>query len=118
MDGHWVPEVIFMQEPLWRNFFENIATVQFGHRVLATLVFFGVIILWITGMRQQLPAASRNGLHLLLAAALLQVTLGISTLLMHVPIVLAAAHQGGALLLLTAVIYTRNRMSGTAPAGK
>ena len=118
MDGRWVPEVIFMQEPLWRNFFENIATVQFGHRVLATLVFFGVIILWTTGMRQQLPAASRNGLHLLLAAALLQVTLGISTLLMHVPIVLAAAHQGGALLLLTAVIYTRNRMSGTAPAGK
>ena len=118
MDGRWVPEVIFMQEPLWRNFFENIATVQFGHRVLATLVFFGVIILWITGMRQQLPAASRNGLHLLLAAALLQVTLGISTLLMHVPIVLAVAHQGGALLLLTAVIYARNRMSGTAPAGK
>ena len=118
MDGRWVPEFIFMQQPLWRNFFENIATVQFDHRVLATLVFIGVIILWVTGMRQQLPAASRTGLHLVLAAALIQVTLGISTLLMHVPIVLAAAHQGGALLLLTAVIYARNRMTATAPAGK
>ena len=118
MDGRWVPEVIFMQQPLWRNFFENIATVQFDHRVLATLVFFGVITLWIIAMRQPLPAAARNSLHLLLAAALLQVTLGISTLLLHVPVVLAVAHQGGALLLLSAVIYARKRMAGTAPTGK
>ena len=111
MDGRWVPEVIFMQQPLWRNFFENIATVQFDHRLLATLVFFSVIALWFSGMRQSLPAGARAGLHLLLAAALLQVTLGISTLLLHVPIVLASAHQGGALLLLTAVIDVRNRMA-------
>jgi len=78
MDGHWVPEVIFMQEPLWRNFFENIATVQFSHRVLASLVFFSVVTLWIVSIRQPLPATVRNGLHGLLAAALLQVTLGIS----------------------------------------
>jgi len=112
MDGHWVPEVIFMQQPLWRNFFENIATVQFDHRVLATLVFFGVVILWVTGIRRSLSTAARNGLHLLLAAALLQVALGISTLLLHVPIALAAAHQGGALLLLTAAIYAYNRQKG------
>ena len=116
MDGRWVPEVIFMQEPLWRNFFENIATVQFDHRVLATLVFFSVIALWFAGMRQSLPVTVRNSLHMLLAAALLQVTLGISTLLLHVPIALAVAHQGGALLLLTTVIYARHRVMYTSHA--
>jgi heme A synthase len=49
-------------------------------------------------------------LHGLLAAALLQMTLGISTLLLHVPVRLAVMHQGGALLLLTVVIYARHRM--------
>jgi cytochrome c oxidase assembly protein subunit 15 len=110
MDGHWIPEVIFLQQPLWRNFFENIATVQFDHRVLATLVFFSVVALWLVAMRQPLSASARNGLHGLLAAALLQVTLGISTLLLHVPVSLAVMHQGGALLLLTVVIYARHRM--------
>ena len=110
MDGHWIPEVIFLQQPLWRNFFENIATVQFNHRVLATLVFFSVVALWLVAMRQSLPTSARNGLHGLLAVALLQVTLGISTLLLHVPVPLAVMHQGGALLLLTAVIYARHRM--------
>jgi cytochrome c oxidase assembly protein subunit 15 len=116
MDGHWVPEVILMQEPLWRNFFENIATVQFSHRVLATLVLFSIVTLWFVSIRPLLPVTVRNGLHGLLAAALLQVTLGISTLLLHVPIPLAVAHQGGALLLLTVVIYVRHRMMYTAPA--
>ena len=110
MDGHWIPEVIFLQQPLWRNFFENIATVQFNHRVLATLVFFSVVALWLVAMRQSLPTSARNGLHGLLAAVLLQMTLGISTLLLHVPVPLAVMHQGGALLLLTAVIYARHRM--------
>jgi cytochrome c oxidase assembly protein subunit 15 len=47
---------------------------------------------------------------LLLAAAVLQVTLGISTLLLHVPVTLAAAHQGGALVLLTAILFVNHRM--------
>ena len=116
MDGHWVPEVIFIQEPLWRNFFENIATVQFDHRVLAMLVFVSIVALWLVAMRQPLPATVRHGLHGLLLVALLQVSLGISTLLLHVPIPLAVAHQAGALLLLTVVIYVRHRMLYTAPA--
>jgi len=110
MGGRWVPDAIFIQEPLWRNFFENIATVQFTHRVLATLVFFSVISLWLLAQRRSLPAPVRTGMHLLLLAVLLQVTLGISTLLLHVPVPLGVAHQGGALLLLTVIIYVRQRM--------
>jgi cytochrome c oxidase assembly protein subunit 15 len=114
MNGHWVPEAIFMQTPLWRNFFENVATVQFEHRLLATLVFSSVILLWVAARRYSLPATVTTGLHLMLAAAVLQVSLGISTLLLHVPVALAAAHQAGALLLFTIVLYTQQRMSHSA----
>jgi cytochrome c oxidase assembly protein subunit 15 len=110
MDGHWVPEVILMQEPAWRNFFENIATVQFNHRVLAMLSFSGIVALWLLSLRHSLPVPVRIGLHCLLAAAALQVTLGISTLLLHVPVPLAATHQGGALVLLTALLFVNHRI--------
>jgi len=111
MDGRWIPQTIFVQEPLWRNFFENIATVQFDHRVLATLVFLGVIGTWLTSFRYLLMRPARIGLHLLVAAVLLQVTLGISTLLMHIPVPLAAMHQAGALLLFTAAIFLYHHMT-------
>jgi cytochrome c oxidase assembly protein subunit 15 len=52
-----------------------------------------------------------TGLHLMLAAAVLQVSLGISTLLLHVPVALAATHQAGALLLLTIMLYTHHRIA-------
>jgi cytochrome c oxidase assembly protein subunit 15 len=110
MDGHWIPEAIFMQAPAWRNFFENIATVQFDHRLLATLVFVGCVGFWLAARRYTLALSARIGVHALLAAALLQVTLGISTLLLHVPTPLAATHQAGALLLLTVVLVVNHRL--------
>ena len=35
MNGHFIPPEIFMIEPWYRNFFDNIATVQFDHRLIA-----------------------------------------------------------------------------------
>ena len=110
MDGHWVPQVIFMQQPLWRNFFENIATVQFDHRLLATLVFSCVCLLWLGTLRSRLDVQLRGGLHALMAAVLLQVSLGISTLLLYVPVPLASLHQAGAVLLLSVLVYLNQRM--------
>lgn len=103
MDGHLVPEAIFLFEPRWRNFFENIATVQFDHRVLATLVLIGGVTLWLAA--RSLPGALRRRAHLLLGMIGVQITLGISTLLLHVPIVLASLHQAGALVLFTLTLY-------------
>ena len=111
MDGRWIPQTLFIKEPLWRNFFENIATVQFDHRVLATLVFFGVVSIWLTSFSCLLTKPARTGMHLLMATAVLQVTLGISTLLLHVPVALAAMHQAGALLLLTAVLFLHHHLN-------
>ena len=103
MDGKLIPEVIFLLEPRWHNFFENIATVQFDHRLLAMLVLISGITLWVYA--RGLPAVLRRRAHLLLGMIGIQVTLGISTLLLHVPVALASAHQAGALVLLTLTLY-------------
>lgn len=109
MDGRLVPDGLFGLSPLWRNFFENIITVQFNHRVLAILVFLVITAFWLKAGKlaasNALPPLARTASHLLLIAVLLQLTLGISTLLLVVPIALAAAHQAGAILLLTASLF-------------
>lgn len=110
MDGRFIPAGYAQLEPFFRNWFENAAAVQFDHRLLAETTVASVIMLWLTARRAALPRAARLALHALLAIALLQVSLGISTLLLVVPIPLAAAHQAGAVLLLTAAIVLRHRL--------
>ena len=105
MNGRWIPENVLYMQPMWRNLFENIATVQFNHRWLAMIVALCVVSFVVVTWRRVPDPRLRIGLTALLIAVLLQVVLGISTLLMSVPISLAAAHQGGAVLLLTAMLY-------------
>ncbi|MDT8387264.1 MAG: COX15/CtaA family protein [Thiogranum sp.] len=111
MGDQWVPQGMWMLEPGWRNLFENITTVQFDHRLLATLTFFAVAVFWLYAVKQWrfVSPGARLGSHLLLLAAITQVSLGISTLLLHVPVALGAAHQAGALVLLTAVLFLYHR---------
>jgi cytochrome c oxidase assembly protein subunit 15 len=105
MNGHLVPPEIFMLEPWWRNFFWNMATVQFDHRAIAWLLAVLVPVLWWKlRTTDGLPSRARSGAHLLLALAALQISLGIATLLLVVPIPLAAAHQAGAVLLFAAAL--------------
>ena len=111
MGDHWIPPGLMALEPFWRNFFDNTTTVQFDHRLLATLVFASVLILWLATLRQPVSRQVRLGLHAMLAAAVLQVGLRISTLLLQVPVTLASMHQGGALLLLTTVMYLNHRVA-------
>jgi cytochrome c oxidase assembly protein subunit 15 len=82
--------------------------------VLAVATVSAVFLLWAAGLRADLPIPARIALHALLAVAVLQAALGISTLLLVVPIPLAAAHQAGAVLLLTAAIVFRHTLRGTA----
>jgi cytochrome c oxidase assembly protein subunit 15 len=114
MDGKLVPAGYAQFQPLWLNWFENIAAVQFDHRALAVATVSAVFLLWAAGLRASLPTPARKALHALLAVAVLQVALGISTLLLVVPIPLAAAHQAGAVLLLTAAIVLRHTLRAAA----
>jgi heme a synthase len=114
MDGRLVPAGYTQLQPLWLNWFENVAAVQFDHRVLAVATITAVFVLWAAGLRANLPEPARKALHMLLAIAALQVALGISTLLLVVPIPLAAAHQAGAVLLVTAAVVFRHTLRGAA----
>lgn len=103
-----IPKDLFAFDPLIKNFFENVVTIQFTHRVLTMLIFVFVIGFWFKTLNQQLPDRTQIALHCLLAAVILQVTLGITTLLFVVPVPLAASHQAGALVLLTAILWARH----------
>ena len=105
MGGKWVPDGLLALEPAWRNFFDNLTTVQFDHRVLAisTLVLVGTY--WVHARSAGFDVRLVRGTHAFLGLAILQVTLGISTLLLKVPTALGVAHQGVALLLFTAALY-------------
>lgn len=105
MGENWLPPGMFALEPWWRNLFDNMATVQFDHRALA-LTTFVLIVAWWFGMRQaELPRRLRIATTGFLHTAVLQVMLGIATLLLFVPIALAAAHQAVAMLLFTIALY-------------
>lgn len=105
MNGRLFPEGMYAMQPLWVNLFENIATVQFNHRLIAYLLCVVIPLFWWNAMRHALPARTRLAVHLLLGWVAVQVTLGITTLLYVVPIPLAAAHQAGALVLFTLALY-------------
>jgi cytochrome c oxidase assembly protein subunit 15 len=115
MDGDFVPRGYAQLQPFMRNWFENIAAVQFDHRVLAEATFAVVVLLWLAGRRTVLPRRTHLALHALLAAVLLQFGLGVSTLLLVVPIPAAGAHQAGAVLLLTAAIVFRHALHRPQP---
>ncbi len=110
MGDHFAPPGLLLLEPWYRNVFENIVTVQFDHRLLAYVLFAGVVVFfWRHGLRAPTPRA-RTGAWLWQIAILVQLGLGISTLLLHVPVPLAAAHQGGALLVLAAALFTTHAL--------
>ena len=108
MNGHVVPPETFLLEPWWMNFLYNMAGVQLVHRALFWTLAVLVPLAW---------WRSRHTLtgNALLAVFLLQAALGISTLLLGVPVALAAAHQGGAVLRFAAALWHAHRAAPGRP---
>lgn len=115
MEGRLVPEGIFDMSPWVVNFFENIATVQFDHRVLAITTFISVLVLWLRGRNTALSGRGARAIHALAMVALVQVALGISTLLLFVPVTLAVIHQAGAQVLFTLALWAAYELRGLQP---
>jgi cytochrome c oxidase assembly protein subunit 15 len=103
MGAGLVPSGYGQLAPWWRNLFENPSAVQFNHRLIATTTFVVAVLLW-SAFRRAVDERFRSRMRLVLLAALLQVTLGIATLLAGVPVWLGVMHQGGAVLFLTATL--------------
>lgn len=105
MGDYWVPPGTMALAPFWRNFFDNMTTVQLDHRILAVTTFAATVVFWSKSRKEDLPARSRPAINALLHTVLLQVALGISTLVLAVPLILGALHQAVAMLLFTISIY-------------
>jgi len=113
MAGQWIPPGYLALDPIWRNFFENIATVQFNHRLLAISTFALVLVFVIRVMKDKALQPLHKPTLTLAGVATIQVALGISTLLWFVPVALGAMHQAVALILLSVMLYVVFRFRTT-----
>ncbi|MDR3537716.1 MAG: COX15/CtaA family protein [Acetobacteraceae bacterium] len=104
MDGKLIPDGYADVHPLLRNLTENIATVQFDHRLLATLTAVAILLTLAAGLGAPNAARLRPRLLALGLTMAVQYALGVATLLAVVPADLATAHQICATLLLTAAL--------------
>jgi heme a synthase len=111
MNGQLVPAEAFMLEPWWHNILWNVATVQLVHRAIFWLLLALVPIAWWRARRTPAKVAG----HHLLGTFALQAALGISTLLLAVPLPLAAAHQAGAVLLLACALWNARASGASTP---
>lgn len=100
MGDQLIPDEILEMQPIWRNFFENTATVQFDHRVLATTALASIGTMYATARTaaggaawKSLPSATRLAMNAVAGMSVVQVSLGIATLLLYVPTTLAVVHQ-------------------------
>lgn len=113
MDGSLVPDGLFLHQPWWLNFGDNVTMVQFQHRMtayaVATLAVLCVIVAGRTG-------AGKPSAGLLGSVTVGQILLGVLTLLAGAggeqPILLGAAHQFGALVLFAAAIAHWHALTG------
>lgn len=101
MGEHWIPPDLFVLTPFYMNFFENLVSVQFNHRLLAISTAVLIMLYWFNSQFWKLSRCTLLTFNWLLAAVALQAFLGVTTLLNGVPIVLGALHQAGALILVT-----------------
>jgi cytochrome c oxidase assembly protein subunit 15 len=106
MDGQLVPDGLLMIDPVWRNPFENVAMVQFDHRVLAVALVVTVLWLGLRAARSTAAGRARTAALASAAMVLIQGVLGITTLVLVVPVSLGAAHQAGAMVLIALLTWT------------
>ncbi len=85
--------------------FEQVTTIHFNHRMLAYVTGVVLIFAALRGLIRSGDTRLRLASILMLTAVCLQIVLGISTVLSHVDITVAAGHQSGAVVLLTTVLF-------------
>lgn len=115
MGGQVVPPG-YLSLPNWfRNALENPVAAQFHHRTLAIVVAtFALVVGW-RARRAALSAAQSVAMRRLVWAVMLQVVVGIVTLLWAVPVALGALHQFTGVVLLTTAVLAVHAMR-PAPA--
>ncbi|MBS1001728.1 COX15/CtaA family protein [Acetobacter persici] len=113
MDGHLIPAEYGRLSPFWMNLVDNKAAIQFDHRLLATLTALSIGAVLLAGLRTTtLGGKAHNAIMLLGWAVLIQYALGVTTLLLVVPVWAGAVHQTFAAVLLGVMLYTLHCLRG------
>lgn len=103
MNGSAFPEMPFYHSPWWINFFENDGLAQFDHRIGAYAVAGFAALIYARGIK--LTGYAKTSAKTVAIITIWQIFLGIATLVLQVPELLAAAHQVTAALLLSAAVW-------------
>jgi cytochrome c oxidase assembly protein subunit 15 len=106
MAGGFIPPEPFAITPIWRNFFENDGLVQFMHRMSGYLVFAVTIFVWLRARRSPNDKTSL-AFNMVLAAMLVQVVIGIVTVIYSAPVHIALVHQFAAVVAWVLVLRAR-----------
>ncbi len=106
MAGGFTPPAMWALEPWWRNLFENDGTVQFIHRIAGYVLLLVGFVAWLAG-RRSARTATRGAFHAMMLMLILQVALGVVTVLYSAPWHFAIAHQFGAVVLIVLVLRAR-----------
>jgi cytochrome c oxidase assembly protein subunit 15 len=110
MGDSFIPAGLYAMSPAWLSAFENITTIQFNHRIFAYFIAVFLVIFSVVALRKKISNKVRIGIYSMLFLLVVQITLGISTLIFYVPVAIAAAHQIGAVALLTATLFVSHSL--------
>jgi len=109
-----VPAGLYTMNPAWLSAFEDITTIQFNHRIFAYVIALLVGSFAFVALKSKVTGRLRAGIYCMLCLLVVQICLGISTLIFYVPIAVAAAHQVGAVALLTATLFVSHSLFNSA----
>jgi cytochrome c oxidase assembly protein subunit 15 len=112
MSGQIFPPYAFDIEPMWRNFFENAGLTQFLHRMVGYLLLAFAVVVWLRA-RKSAKGDTRFRFNAVMAMVLVQMVLGIVTVLYLAPLHIAILHQLGAII--TWVLILRARFAAQYP---
>ena len=107
MDGQFIPDGLGIMSPWFENLFENAMTVQFNHRMMAYVIALLVVGHALSVLMSSSGGVIKRSALVLAFALLLQVALGIWTLLAHVPLNLALVHQAMAVIVFGLAVWHR-----------
>ena len=108
MGDRLIPREVITLEPWFINFGENAATVQLQHRMLAIITGVFIIFLWIKTKSTNTTNSINLAINCLVAMTGIQITLGITTLILSSPIIFASLHQANSIIVLTLAIWLKH----------
>ena len=108
MAGGFFPPQPFDLVPVWRNFFEDPGLVQFMHRIVGYLLVLFAIGAFFRGRKAAAPS-TRNAFMLASGMIVVQMVIGIVTVLNASPLHIAIVHQAGAILTFSLILTARYR---------